>query len=258
MSFKTMLWAIEQRHLSPTEKVVLLDLAERSGEDQTCWPTVSTISARCNITDRTTTGILHKLRLYGLINIRQSQGRKSSTYVLDVKAKYNPVKFAGSDELDPEADAGNVRQTAIDPEIECTATVKSTALPIHTTEPVKGTCKRTCKEPRAGARSGIFEGRLEADFQEWWQAYPKRAGMDDARAAWANAVTMIEPRALLDATRAHRFPADPTYVPLPANWLSKRRWMDEQPGDGIDPVLAAAGLSRADLDPPQGKRRAAR
>lgn len=49
--------------------------------------------------------------------------------------------------------------------------------------------------------------------------------------------------ALLAGLRRYRFNPDPSYRPHPATWLNGERWLDDDGAGGIDPVLAAAGLT---------------
>lgn len=72
-------------------------------------------------------------------------------------------------------------------------------------------------------------------FNEFWKAYPKKAGKGAAEAAW----NKIQPgKALLaeilsaieTAKRSRQWRRDGgQYIPHPATWLNQRRWEDEAP-----------------------------
>jgi hypothetical protein len=72
-------------------------------------------------------------------------------------------------------------------------------------------------------------------FAEFWQAYPRKVGKDDARKAWRTR----KPDASLLATMLHslewqRSSASWTkdggeYIPHPATYLRQGRWQDERP-----------------------------
>ncbi|PPQ30576.1 helix-turn-helix domain-containing protein [Rhodopila globiformis] len=91
MSLRNLLWAIEQRHLSPTRKVVLLDLAERCGESRHCWPYVEEIAARCNITGRTVQTTIAELEAAGLIAVER-RPRQTTVYYLEIPEEFAPLK----------------------------------------------------------------------------------------------------------------------------------------------------------------------
>jgi len=248
MSLKTMLWAIEQYNLSPTEKIVLIDLAERAGENGQCWPTVQLIARRCNISTRTAVSVLHKLEAYGLLTIKQSAGHRANRYQLHTDRKMNHAEIAGFEPSDPEIHDTNPEIHDAEPCNPQHHTLKSAAIAPYTTEPPNRTSNRTSKGNHAHARESEQPFDADAEFDRWWDIYPKHENRVDARKAWDEAIATIAPDDLLAATAAHAFDPETKFIPQPANWLRKRRWQDERPGNGIDPVLAAAGLSRADFD----------
>lgn len=68
------------------------------------------------------------------------------------------------------------------------------------------------------------------DFETFWAAYPKKEGKKDAETAWAKVDCPLP--VLLAAIEAKRNAEDWTkakgqFVPLPATWLSGKRWEDE-------------------------------
>ena len=68
----------------------------------------------------------------------------------------------------------------------------------------------------------------EPDFQDFWNAYPRKVSVKSAREAWAIAITKAKPEALVEA--AKNLASDPnldlTYTPAPARWLTEERWHD--------------------------------
>lgn len=246
MSLKTMLWAMDQRNLSPVEKIVLLDLAERTGESGCCWPTVGTIAERCNITSRTTTTTLHNLRSYGLIAIQQSEGRRANTYHLQTDRQFNPAKI--SDEICEDEIGTENHEPGSGPTLQSEQPTMKMAAFTPYIEPPKITSLETSLDNHARGRANDPIPDEDVMFYGWWGLYPRRENIVDAKAAWKWAIRQISPDAIIRATIAFKFPTEPEFIPQPANWLRKRRWQDERPGNGIDPVLAAAGLSRSDFD----------
>ena len=70
-------------------------------------------------------------------------------------------------------------------------------------------------------------------FDEFWEAYPKKAGKGAARTAFAKAAMKIDlPSLLLHVERYKTFRAvREGYVCNPATWLNQERWGDEDAPD---------------------------
>lgn len=87
----------------------------------------------------------------------------------------------------------------------------------------------------------------DADFDRFWQAYPKHVAKADAQKAWRQLQPTSE---LVDAMIAAldwqgRLPNwtkdDGQFVPYPGSWLRARRWEDERP-EQFSPVSAGGIL----------------
>lgn len=69
-----------------------------------------------------------------------------------------------------------------------------------------------------------------ATFAEFYLAYPRKAGKEDARAAFERAAKRVDPKVIVEGAR--RFAADPNlpekqFIPHPATWLNRGSWEDE-------------------------------
>lgn len=74
-------------------------------------------------------------------------------------------------------------------------------------------------------------------FDDFWQAYPRKAARKSAVRAWVKLKPKPELQAeIANAARvwadAFVFPADLTYCPHPATWLNGERWKEEPPKSG--------------------------
>ena len=52
MSIDATRWAWQQRHITTTQKILLLSMADRAGEDHTCWPSLARLCADTGLSDR--------------------------------------------------------------------------------------------------------------------------------------------------------------------------------------------------------------
>lgn len=76
-------------------------------------------------------------------------------------------------------------------------------------------------------------------FNEFWDAYPKRAGVRDRHAARMLFEKIVQngvdAKCVIEGARAYKMnlPAgfDPRFIMMPVNWLNKRLWEDYEPID---------------------------
>lgn len=79
---------------------------------------------------------------------------------------------------------------------------------------------------------------LDAEFQEFWQAYPKKIGKGAAAKSWAKANVKIDD--VLNALQWQKESDqwrrnDGQFIPNPATYLNQGRWQDEQPVIDMNP-----------------------
>jgi len=91
-------WAWQQR-LKPVSKLVLMALADAADDCGVCWPSVSTLAAKCNVSGRTVRRVLQTLTTRGLLfaehRYRKDGSRSSNRYRLLME---------GGDNLSPAPD----------------------------------------------------------------------------------------------------------------------------------------------------------
>lgn len=64
-------------------------------------------------------------------------------------------------------------------------------------------------------------------FDEFWKAYPKKSGKEDARRAWVKAIRRADPELIIAAVKSYPFTPDKQFVKLPATWLRAGCWEDD-------------------------------
>lgn len=90
---------------------------------------------------------------------------------------------------------------------------------------------------------------MDPGFCRFWEAYPKKDGKGAARAAWAKARGLAGEETIIIGVVNYAFDPRVKYQPLPATWLNQERWLAHTESDSFDPVLRAAGLTPADMEP---------
>jgi hypothetical protein len=105
--------------------------------------------------------------------------------------------------------------------------------PLPDSKPV---IKQTPKPPQ-GADLFADQGDAEDDgtFDEFWKAYPKKAGKEAARKAWAKATKKTTPSEIIEGAKRYaewlKNAPEGEFRPHakhPQGWLSSGRWADEE------------------------------
>lgn len=91
----------------------------------------------------------------------------------------------------------------------------------------------------------------DAEFEAFWDAYPRHEGKQKARTAFEKVEEPIE--TLLDAIAQHKRSAQwvkdgGQFIPHPATWLNGKRWEDQLPMDTSIPKGASGELGDAEME----------
>ena len=93
MSIRIMaqVWTLD---IPPTEKLVLMALADRSNDEGACWPGQESLAKKCSISERQLRRVLDSLETQNFIRITYRQGdgngRKTNYYELQIPAESYP------------------------------------------------------------------------------------------------------------------------------------------------------------------------
>lgn len=83
-------------------------------------------------------------------------------------------------------------------------------------------------------------------FEEFWQAYPRKASKGAARTAWTKAIAKADPSVIIAAAAAYR--DDPNredgFTAHAATWLNQERWDDEPLPSRAEPSKSEARMRR--------------
>jgi len=111
-------------------------------------------------------------------------------------------------------------------------------------EDQKDSCPAGAGREPAKAESKTVNAIIDAEFADWWAAYPRKVAKGQAERAYRTARKNGASQAdLLEGIRAHaaawaRRKTETQYKPYPATWLNGKRWLD-------DPEAIAVGGSSA-------------
>jgi Helix-turn-helix domain len=206
--------------LTPSEKLLLLTIANYADENGVSWPSQERLAVDTGMTARGVRGILARLEERGLIE-RQERRRQDGYRASDRIALCLPGL----------APPPSPERVSPEPESDLTGTGM-----LFSPEPASGLTSleptnRTTKEPpKARARRAAPVG---SKFDEFWLACPRKAGKGAARKAYAKAVNLIggsDAHFTLMSALARIKPEwakrSKEHVPHPATWLNEERWED--------------------------------
>lgn len=91
---------------SHTQKLVLLALADNANDEGSCWPSIATISQKCQLSERCVYEQVGRLVKSHLLSIKSGGGNRSNVYQLHLR-KQTPERHAGVNAMQgtPEQDA---------------------------------------------------------------------------------------------------------------------------------------------------------
>lgn len=95
MSIAAMNWAWRQV-LKPVPKLVLMALADIADDEGICWPSMSTMAAKCNVSTRTIRRSIHLLVVRGLLVVEQRYRKDGSN-----SSNLYRLRLRGGDKLSP-------------------------------------------------------------------------------------------------------------------------------------------------------------
>lgn len=87
MSLDATQWAWQQRAITPTQKLVLLSMADRAGEDHRCWPSNARLCQDTGLDRKTVYGCIEKLEALNIIRTHRQKGVQNVYELLGVRGR---------------------------------------------------------------------------------------------------------------------------------------------------------------------------
>lgn len=108
MSIDATRWAWMHRDIKPTQKLILLALADRADEKHRCWPSLRRLAFDTGFDERTIKSALRAMCEQGIINRTETQGRGYTYYLVDVNGREDTplTGCTGYKNVPPSSNAG--------------------------------------------------------------------------------------------------------------------------------------------------------
>jgi DNA-binding MarR family transcriptional regulator len=213
--------------ISPTGKIVYAVLQRYANSENVCFPSRKTISERIHVSIKTVDRALDELEQLGALKtVRRMNSDGSFTsnlYHLTSTNPGNPVTVVGTNLTLP-GDKFDARGRD----------KNDTLIRVNTNQSQESdiSCSSSFDDgDKLLKREGGKLLKRDDLFADFWAAYPRKKGKQQALKAWIKAVkdgadpTLI----VLGAERyaTERTSEDPQYTAHPATWLNAGRWEDE-------------------------------
>lgn len=255
MSVQATRWAARKVLIQDgTLKCLLMVMADAAGaHGEGVWLSQETLALRTGFTDRTIRRSLEKLKTLGLIKpgnpelvAHLPKDERPLVWNLNLKRTIDegevtrtPRKLTRKSTTPPDTESKKDRTlSAQGPDTESKTPGLSVLQSVNEALVEARSTSTGRQSPLLSVVSQPVEAAEEADaFEEFWDAYPKHAKRDEARAEWDNAIGKgTDPQTIIDGAR--RFAEDPEtrrlmnspterrFVPFARSWLKDRAWKD--------------------------------
>lgn len=214
--------------MSPSQKAVLIALADQANDDGVCWPSVGTISERTCLSERAVQDALKWLQRAGVV-FREYRQNTSTCYTI-TPSRFDPAKAPAASKRTtsrganaaPPANAAPVQMPHPTPANAAPPGANAAPLGVQMPHPNRQlNHQRTVNEPS------------DELFDAFWSAWPRREAKADAKKAWKQIKPSQEVLAAILADvrmrLAEKIWDNPKFIPLPATYLRGKRWEDELP-----------------------------
>jgi DNA-binding MarR family transcriptional regulator len=249
MSHRATNWAIEQRGLKPTTKLVLWHLADRHNPDQGCFPSQQRLAHDCEISRSGLNVHLAKLEESGLIvrvaSVNPETGKQNPTrYYLAFEEQFTAMKaeICASPKVQkekpcPDSGHGTVSRKPAKP---CPENRDNRVQNLDT-NPVREPLSKPCVH--TNSKDPVPEG-----FDKFFKVHPRRRDRDKCieliSAAIASGVSIAWIIQSAERYRAENKGNKSMYVAYADNWLEQKRWRDHpMPKAKATPEACASDLA---------------
>lgn len=223
-------------HLKASTISTLKALAFCTGKaSNACYPSIQTLQDMTGHSENTVRAALKELETLGFIT-RTARVGASNIYTLQIEAMrsaHRRRRWSNTYEAgDPYTPGSNVTTTVeeLDDSERVEAPVEAPVEPVEaeTPAPVPAVAQVDLAPAKAKKNTGV-----DADFEEFYAAYPRHVGKEAARRAFVKAVKN-KAKASDIVEGARRYAAataaagtETRYIAHPATWLNAGRWSDD-------------------------------
>ena len=199
----------------PSERFVLLAIADYANNEGECWPSIAGICRKTCMSERGVQTIIRRLKDQGWLHIETGNGRRNcNLYTVKTPQDMHPAGDAPPhmDAETPHMDTQTPHMDVINPAGDA-------------------------PEPSLTIKNHQRTIIADDEFEAFWSVVPRKAGKGQAVKAWKAATKKVTPQTIIYAMGAYarqRQGQDQQYTAHPASWLNGERWLDEAAASRTD------------------------
>lgn len=197
---------------NPTAKVVLLAIARYANGAGEAYPSQRRLTDDTCISERTVRSCVHWLEEHGFITITVMPNGSNLYTITSMMEEHMQDNEDGPANIADEVDS-NITRLDITKKRIANYTTTSAAKSAHPLD--------------------------TPFFLAFWQAYPRRIGKGDARAAFTKAATRNDPNLIVQAALAYakhvaEAGTEQKFIPHASTWLNGERWEDDLEAEKVE------------------------
>lgn len=235
VAISAMVWKV--RGLGSTEKLVLARLADFADDDGArVYPSVPRVAEDCGLSDRGVQLAIKKLVVAGFL-IRVAEANPATKRACEYRI--NTTIMTGEpcsppNDVHPRTtftgeSPSPLPPNDVHPRGEPRSPITTIYPPVYPSDSFE--LRSADEEPKPKAnRPPSSSSDIDADFAEWYAAYPRRVGRGHALKAYRAARRKTDAETLLNGAKRfaeRRAAEDPNFTPHPSTWLNGGRWDDD-------------------------------
>ncbi|MGK0740035.1 helix-turn-helix domain-containing protein [Yokenella regensburgei] len=244
---------------NPLRKLVLLKLADNASDLGECWPSYQHIADQCEISKRSVMNHIEALCESGLVKKELRPGPKgnsSNVYRLDFSSAGDSLGGSANRSLPGAGDSPHSAGDSLGGSAGAAPRISHSFEPVNESviDPKSNGASADAPAPKRSSRDDY-----SPEFEEAWQAYPKRAGGNSKAAAFKAWRTRlkdgVKPETMLSGVKRYAAYVRATgstgtqYVKQAATFFGPDRHFEESwqgpcaPGGGRSGMLPVSGFS---------------
>jgi len=233
MSAEAVTVVLHHSNAKGTAKLVLWGIANHHS-DQGAWPSIATLAKYANINERRVQQVIRELAIAGEIAIEEQGGHSRHQYKTN---RYMVLLTCPAD-----CDGTLQHKTGVQSVTNRGAISDSQGCNLETSgvQPTAPEPNKNLMEPNKN-----LTAHLPKQFDEFWNAYPKKADKRPAQKAFASALKRSTFEELMAGVIAYKElvkDTDVKFIKNPATWLNADAWENE-----IQPSAESEAAERARL-----------
>lgn len=229
-------------------------LCDHARNKDHCWPTYRTLAGEMGCSETSIKAYIRELVAANLIALKRKTGRENTIYLLRPKHSQNSGQTK-TDSPQSLSDSPQTKSAYAQADSAYRINVRNNQENQISSPTSQGTQDSSRHQ---GQRQEVGEDiKQSSDFEQFWLAYPKKFGKDQAYSIWRELVASGDMPCLQDILQSleqlkasHNWrKQNGRFIPFPAKFLHHRRWLQAGPASGAVFTVCGNAVSDGECPP---------